>query len=187
MPELWLIRHGESLGNVDGSGADTELTDVGRQQAGLLRARLHSVGFDLVATSPLRRARETAALAYPAAPARIEPRLREFQTGPDASYLDTSSMSPEDLEALLSVATPRAEHETGRAFRSRIEEWLSGSRNFERVLAFTHYAVVREALTLLTTEAPPRDIGFTSVFVVAQVGATPTVVVRNDISHLEGA
>jgi len=44
MPELWLIRHGARLGNVDGSGAHTELTDVGRQQAGLLRTRLHSVG-----------------------------------------------------------------------------------------------------------------------------------------------
>ncbi len=62
--ELLLVRHGEPVrieaGEVDGP-ADPQLTERGRDQATRLAAWLAADGVDAIVTSPLRRARETAA------------------------------------------------------------------------------------------------------------------------------
>lgn len=62
--ELVLVRHAEPVrvetGSVDGP-ADPGLTTRGREQAERLGAWLAADGIDAVVTSPLRRARETAA------------------------------------------------------------------------------------------------------------------------------
>ncbi|KAI8055044.1 histidine phosphatase superfamily [Syncephalis plumigaleata] len=61
---LLLIRHGETELNakniLQGSGVDYPLNDVGREQARLLGQRLASTTIDLVASSTMQRARETA-------------------------------------------------------------------------------------------------------------------------------
>jgi broad specificity phosphatase PhoE len=65
-PVLCLCRHGETEWSRSGrhtSRTDLELTDAGRRQAVLVGKVLREIGFDLVLTSPLRRARETAELA----------------------------------------------------------------------------------------------------------------------------
>ena len=62
---LWLVRHGESTWNRERrfQGArDAELSEHGRAQARALAAALEPVDLDAVYTSPLARARETAAL-----------------------------------------------------------------------------------------------------------------------------
>ena len=61
-----LVRHGETEWSVSRrhtGRSDIELTERGRQEADLLRARLAGWRFGLVLASPLRRARETAELA----------------------------------------------------------------------------------------------------------------------------
>ena len=65
-PELWVVRHGETEWSRDGkhtSTTDLPLTDVGEAAARELAPRLADVEFDLVLTSPRRRARRTAELA----------------------------------------------------------------------------------------------------------------------------
>jgi broad specificity phosphatase PhoE len=68
-PQLWILRHGETEWSK--SGQYTGLTDLpltveGEQQAVEARKVLEGIDFDLVLTSPLRRARRTAELAgYP--------------------------------------------------------------------------------------------------------------------------
>ena len=64
--EVWLIRHGET--EWSNQHKHTGLTDVpltarGEQKAAELRPRLADVRFELVLSSPLRRARRTAELA----------------------------------------------------------------------------------------------------------------------------
>jgi broad specificity phosphatase PhoE len=64
--EVWLVRHGETAWARDGrhtSITDVPLTAVGEADARALRTRLGRDHFELVLTSPRRRARETAALA----------------------------------------------------------------------------------------------------------------------------
>jgi broad specificity phosphatase PhoE len=65
-PEIWLCRHGETEWSRDGrhtSRTDVPLTPKGLEEARRLASRLAGVRFDLVLTSPLRRAADTAALA----------------------------------------------------------------------------------------------------------------------------
>jgi uncharacterized phosphatase len=63
MLELLLARHGQSHGNLDRSlGPDTDLTELGRQQAAQLGDWLacQDYAFTALYSSPLRRARQTA-------------------------------------------------------------------------------------------------------------------------------
>lgn len=65
MLELVLARHGQSYGNLDRAlGPDTDLTDLGRQQAARLGRWLAAQGYEFMALycSSLRRARQTAAI-----------------------------------------------------------------------------------------------------------------------------
>lgn len=65
-PELWLVRHGEtewSRVRRHTGRTDLPLTAEGERQARDLAPRLRAVPFDLVLTSPLVRARQTAELA----------------------------------------------------------------------------------------------------------------------------
>ena len=66
VPELWMVRHGETEWSRDGrhtSTTDLPLTPVGEAAATALAPRLADVEFDLGLTSPRRRARRTAELA----------------------------------------------------------------------------------------------------------------------------
>jgi len=84
MPELWLIRHGETEWSA--SGAHTGRTDIpltagGRQQAEAIGRWLAGRDFSLVLASPLQRARETCLLAGYGVAAQIDPDLREWDYG----------------------------------------------------------------------------------------------------------
>jgi probable phosphoglycerate mutase len=64
--ELWIVRHGETEWSASGrhtSHTDIGLTAAGEAAARALVPRLADVEFDLVLTSPMERARRTAALA----------------------------------------------------------------------------------------------------------------------------
>jgi len=84
MPEIYLIRHGEtewSLGGKHTGVSDIPLTERGREEAMLLRQELVAANFRVVLTSPLRRARETCELAGLGAQAQVEPDLMEWNYG----------------------------------------------------------------------------------------------------------
>jgi broad specificity phosphatase PhoE len=82
-PDIWLCRHGETEWSRDGrhtSHTDIPLTPAGVDEARRLVPVLAAVDFDLVLTSPLRRAADTAVvLGFPAA--RKEPALAEWDYG----------------------------------------------------------------------------------------------------------
>ena len=72
--DVWLLRHAETEWSRDGrhtGRSDIPLTDVGREAARALRARVADHRFALVLCSPLSRARETADLAG------LTPQLRD--------------------------------------------------------------------------------------------------------------
>ena len=82
--DVWLVRHGETdwarLGRHTGR-TDVPLTETGRDQARDLGRRLAGHAFDLVLTSPLSRAAETAALAGYGGIARVDQDLQEWDYG----------------------------------------------------------------------------------------------------------
>lgn len=82
--ELWLVRHGETAWSLSGahtSRTDVDLTDKGRERAKRLREYLAGREFAAVLTSPMKRARETCAIAGFGDVAVIEPGLREWDYG----------------------------------------------------------------------------------------------------------
>jgi len=89
---VWLVRHGETewarLGRHTGR-TDVPLTETGRAQAIALGARLAGHPFDLVLTSPLSRAADTAALAGFGDRAIVDPDLREWDYGAFEGRLTT--------------------------------------------------------------------------------------------------
>ena len=61
--KLFLIRHGQTIWNVEGryqGSKDTELTSVGVRQAKLAAKYLSKVNFSKIYSSPLKRALSTA-------------------------------------------------------------------------------------------------------------------------------
>jgi broad specificity phosphatase PhoE len=83
--EIVLVRHGETawtrLRKHTGGRTDIPLTDAGRRQAELLRARLAERPFRRVLTSPLIRAKETCELVGFGPRAEVRDDLREWDYG----------------------------------------------------------------------------------------------------------
>src|SRR3954447_26714223 len=83
MGDVWLVRHGETEWSRDGrhtGSTDLPLTSEGEAAARALAPRLAGETFALVLTSPLERARRTAALAgFP--DAEVDPDLVEWRYG----------------------------------------------------------------------------------------------------------
>ncbi len=98
MTHLYLIRHGRSLWNAEGriqGQADSPLDDLGRKQAHALAARLRFESIQVVYSSPLLRARETAEILCAARgwPLKVDGRLMERHAG------DWTGLSGSEVEA----------------------------------------------------------------------------------------
>lgn len=86
MTSIILIRHGETDWNVEGryqGQADPPLNNNGIEQAQILAERLVSYQIDLIYSSPLKRASQTAEIIseYLELPLYYEPRLMEINQG----------------------------------------------------------------------------------------------------------
>jgi broad specificity phosphatase PhoE len=82
--ELWLIRHGEtewSLNRKHTGRTDVGLTEHGRRRAEELRDFLQGTEFAAVLTSPMKRARETCAIAGFGDVAIVDEGLMEWDYG----------------------------------------------------------------------------------------------------------
>lgn len=84
--EVYIIRHGETVWNAAGKlqgSADIELNENGRELAGRLGEQLEPVAFDMIFSSPLIRAYETACLirGHRNIPIIRDSRLQEISFG----------------------------------------------------------------------------------------------------------
>jgi len=87
---LYLVRHGQSEGNiVTYDVPDGHLTPLGRQQAAETASRLAEEGLDLLISSPLRRALETARATQERTglPLEVWQRLWEYRDIEPAQFL----------------------------------------------------------------------------------------------------
>lgn len=94
MREIWMIRHGQTELNVSGvyfGTTDVPLNATGQRQALQLHGRMPDTTFDLLLSSPLDRALQTARIAVPDAPFETEPALAERALG------DWESLSIEEI------------------------------------------------------------------------------------------
>lgn len=156
--ECWLVRHGESTWNSERrlQGAlDAPLSPRGRAQASALAAGLGDTRFDALYTSPLLRARDTAAAC--GARLGLEPvalaDLREIGLGDwEGLTLDTVEARAGDhyqrwLEAPVDHPAPGGEPMSALVERVRTAlDGLCAAHPAGRVLVVSHGGVISSAL-----------------------------------------
>lgn len=156
---LGLLRHGQTDWNIDlrlQGSTDIPLNETGRQQALTAAEALKREDWDLIITSPLSRARDTAEIVAQNLdmPVAIVPELIERSFGA-AEGLDHASW-----RKLYESHVPIEGLESLEDLRTRTEVLLSIIANEyagKRVLAVSHGAFIRKVLTIVTDGELPRD------------------------------
>ena len=163
-----LLRHGQTALSVDkrfsGTG-DPELTELGRAQAAAAGARLATAGADVVVTSPLQRARQTAEAVAVAAglELHVEEGLRETDFGDweGCTFREVRERWPRELDAWLAstaVAPPGGESFDATATRvRRARDRVLASYGGRTVVLVSHVTPIKTLLRI-ALDAPPSAL-----------------------------
>jgi len=190
--QIWLVRHGETewarLGRHTGR-TDIPLTDVGREQALALGRRLAGHRFDLVLTSPLSRAAETASLAG-FADAALEPNLMEWDYG--AHEGRTSAAIRDDFDAWTIWSGPWPKGETVDAVGARADRVLARCLDATVTgdsLLFAHGHLLRILAARWLRQPPTAGaffaLGTATVGILGWDRLNPVIETWNEACHLE--
>ena len=178
-----LVRHGETADHsrerLIGSG-DPSLSAEGREHMRRAREKLVGQVFDLVVTSPARRAFQSAAILTGGAPARLEADFREIHFGRwEGRSLGEIEAADPVLFAQWRDGNPDFEYPGGEpraAFRARVRRGLDrllGSAA-TGALVVAHKGVLCEIAQELTGARPERprpELGEENVLTRAADGA----------------
>jgi 2,3-bisphosphoglycerate-dependent phosphoglycerate mutase len=201
--DVLLVRHGESGALAkDGSLAltngqsDPPLAPGGRVEAELVGARLAGEEIAAIYTSPLQRARETAAPL--ARQLELEPTieqdLREVFMGDWEGGLYRKKFAAQDPIALRMLAEQRWDvipgAEPAPEFSARIRSVLSriaAAHAGEKIVVFTHAGFIGEALAQATGSEPFAFIGPNNASISQLLVTADKWLIRrfNDAQHLE--
>lgn len=157
-PDLWLARHGETEWSRDGrhtSHTDLPLTANGEQAAGALAPRLADQSFDLVVSSPLRRARQTARLAGFADPV-VDPEITEWEYGEYEGITTAQIHRSAPDWAIWTHGGPGGE--SPEQVAARVDTFIARVRAqaSRRALVFAHGHILR-VLAARWLEQPPAE------------------------------
>lgn len=161
-----LLRHGQTALSAErrysGSATDVPLTALGSRQAAAAAARLAGVVPDVIVTSPLRRARQTASLvavACKGVPVVVQDGFTETSFGEweGCTFAEVQARYPDELSSWLgsaSVAPPGGESFVSVAARVRAAlASVLVSYPGQRVLVVSHVTPVK-TLVVSALEAP---------------------------------
>jgi broad specificity phosphatase PhoE len=140
-----VVRHGQTAWSVSGRHTgltDVPLTEEGRDAAARLAPLLASQSFSVVLTSPLRRARDTCALAGFAAVARVDDDLVEWDYGDYEGRTTAAIRSERPRWSLWSDGVPGGED--AAAVGRRADRVIATLRSAAGdALVFAHAHVLR--------------------------------------------
>ena len=179
---IYLVRHGQTLQNRAGllqGRSDFPLNEQGEAQARRVGAyfRERGVSFDAVYSSPLCRARQTAALiAGEQIPVRVDERLIEMDYGPYEG-MDLREPAPEVLAFFMdfvNVPAP-AGMEPLSAVTARMGALLEEIRDLPgNILLSTHAIAMKGGLEYLTPDSHgrywSRFVGNCAIYAVDNAG-----------------
>jgi len=166
MLRLILVRHGETDWNVARryqGQTDTELNDVGREQARQVAARLADQAFDAAYASDLKRAWETAQIIAEQTDVDVqsEPRLREIKFGmiEGLTWAEANEKHPEVLQHWLEDRDqPPPGGESASDFTARVESLIAhlvAHHDGQTVLLVAHGGPLAEVIRL-ALKMPPE-------------------------------
>ncbi len=192
---LVLVRHGETDWNVNHrfqGSSDVPLNEHGREQARKLANRWHNEKFDVVYSSDLSRAAETASIITPQA-AITDQRLREISFGAfeGLTFPEIKDQYPEQWELWRKREAPPPDGEDLSVVATRVQQFLNGilpKHQEQRMLVVSHGGII-SLITCLLLEHPPKKVwqfrlDNTSV---TEFGFFPQGIVLlrlNDVCHL---
>ena len=141
---IYLIRHGQTEWALSGrhtGWTDVALTTKGEDEARAVGERLRSISFDRVLTSPLQRARRTAALAGHA-DAEPMPDLMECNYGNYEGWTSKEILAKNPRWDLFHDGCPGGESPAELTTRAdRVADLLRGLNG--RILVFAHGHILR--------------------------------------------
>lgn len=154
--ELWLIRHGETAWSLSGahtSRTDIPLTDRGRERARKLHDFLSGMGFSMVLTSPLQRARETCRIAGFGDVAEMDDDLCEWNYG--AYEGRTTKEIQKEIPGWSVWTSPMIDGETMDQVAERANRVIArAAAKGGRVALFAHGHILR-ILAACWIQSPP--------------------------------
>ena len=181
MPELWLIRHGETAWSLSGAHTgrtDVPLTDEGKRRAAALGSLLRGHEFAQVFSSPLVRAQETCRIAAPSGPVKLDDDLLEWDYGRYEGLTTTQirSLVPGWTVWMNGVPGGETIDEVAARARRAIERAASTGGD---VALFAHGHFLR-VLTACWLELPPAAgacfaLGTASVSTLGYERETPVI------------
>jgi broad specificity phosphatase PhoE len=156
--QVVLVRHGQTAWSVAGrhtGRTDVPLTEAGRDAAARLAGPLAVHSFALVLTSPLRRARDTCALAGFGAVARVDDDLVEWDYGEYEGRTTPAIRSERPRWSLWSDGAPGGEDAAGVGARAdRVIATVRAASG--DALLFAHAHILR-VLAARWVGLPPED------------------------------
>ncbi len=200
MITLYITRHGETVWNKQKrmqGWRDSELTETGVRNAGLLGDRLRDVPFDAIYSSPSIRTRSTAELikGEKDIPINFDEKLKEINMGEwegkTVSFIEDND--PEQFHCFWN--TPHLyTAQTGENFgdlKNRVLAFLTSiqeNHTSGTILVVTHAVVIKTMMSLFKNNPleklwDPPFIHDTSLTVVEVSGETYKIVMEGDISH----
>lgn len=191
MTELCLVRHGETLWNREArlqGSKDIPLSDIGIQQVKMAAERLSKEAWDLIYSSDLSRAKNTAEHLNEQLkiPHYLEPGLRE------RNYGMLEGMTRDEIDArypgLLSHTSESTVEglESYEALSQRVKETVEAiarSHHGKRILIVTHGGTINAFLHAISGSRAER-IGNTAITRVLYDNSNWIVNCVNDYSHL---
>ena len=146
MSTIYMIRHGQSEANkMRIWGGDFPLTDEGRAQALTVPERIPIIPQKVI-SSALKRANETAHLAYPEKDVEIDPAFNEIEFG-------TQALAPIQDDEYWQLYCTDLE---------KLQEIVKGDnlteRSFQAVEAMKKYAAEYETVAIFTSDTLLRNI-----------------------------
>jgi alpha-ribazole phosphatase len=129
--KIHLIRHGFTQANLEGryiGVTDLPLCKEGIEQLERMKTEFLYPAVELVFSSPMKRARQTAQILYPGMDVQIVPDLREFDFGDfEGKTMEELQKDPRFGEWITSPGTAGAPNgESGAALLARIREAMAG-------------------------------------------------------------
>ncbi len=166
---IYFIRHGQSEANTDDvfQGPDSPLTKLGEEQARFVGERIKGVDAEVVITSPMPRAQQTADIIADLTNLPIEQNALVREYLPPTSLVGVSRTSDKGrtyvLQMLQNLDNPKWHYEDEENYHEmhdRAVELLTQleERDEEKILIVTHVGILRVALTAMMTEFEPDAV-----------------------------
>ena len=198
--KLYIIRHGETFGNLNGDGfSETDLTPKGERQIFLLSERFKDENIDKFYVSPLVRAVKTANAVreyHKNTPIIIDSLLLEKGTAPDYIGLTDEEIKKLCPDAEINHRTPLGEEDDEKAYtRAKgIIEKIKAENDFESTVVVIAHSTLNSNLVLAALDFPLKEnfnfshvnTGVSLVQYLKENGVIKTKLkFLNDYSHLD--